>query len=107
MRPEISTLQTAVPEFPPPKKVVGSSITVYAPGATDNASPIATISGNLTGLINPNGIALDPCGTIYVTDVDTASVIEFASGSNGNVLPIRVISGVDTELRFAHGIAIH
>jgi sugar lactone lactonase YvrE len=91
----------------PPKKNVGSSITVYTPGAAGNASPIATISGNLTTLINPNGIALDSCGTIYVTDVDTASVVEFASGSNGNVLPIRVISGVDTELRFAHGIAIH
>jgi len=86
---------------------VGSSITVYAPGATDNTSPIATISGNLTGLRNPNGIALDPCGTIYVASIDNASVIEFASGSVGNVLPIRVISGVDTGLRNPFGIAIH
>ena len=86
---------------------INSSITVYAPGATGNASPIATISGNLTDLNNPNGMALDLSGTIYVTSIGNASVVEFAPGSNGNMLPSRVISGIDTGLKNPFGIAIH
>ncbi len=45
-----------------------STITVYAPGATGNAAPIATIGGNNTGLSGSVGIALDAAGQLYVTN---------------------------------------
>ena len=35
---------------------------VYAAGSNANAAPIATISGNTTGLVAPSGIALDSSG---------------------------------------------
>ena len=35
---------------------LGNSITVYAPGASGDAAPVATISGGHTGLNGPIGI---------------------------------------------------
>ena len=35
---------------------LGNSITVYAPGASGNAAPLATIGGGRTGLNGPVGI---------------------------------------------------
>ncbi len=36
------------------------TVTVYAPGSSGNAKPIATISGPLTGLEKPDGLAVGP-----------------------------------------------
>jgi len=36
------------------------TVTVYAPGSSGNAKPIATISGSLTGLEKPDGLAVGP-----------------------------------------------
>src|SRR5205814_1008297 len=48
----------------------GHSITVYAAGASGNATPTATIAGGNTGLCVPIGIALDGAGNIYVANND-------------------------------------
>src|SRR2546422_3897183 len=45
----------------------GGSITVYAAGASGNATPTATIAGGNTGLNNRGGIGLDGAGNSYVT----------------------------------------
>ena len=36
------------------------SVTVYAPGSSGDAGPIATISGSLTGLVKPAGLTVGP-----------------------------------------------
>src|SRR5260370_42046613 len=46
----------------------GNSATVYAAGATGNATPIATIAGSNTGLTSPQGIAVDAAGRLYVAN---------------------------------------
>jgi hypothetical protein len=83
-----------------------NSITVYAPGANGNASPIATITGPNTKLGEPTGIAVDPDGTIFVTNFDSNSVNTFAPGANGDVPPIAVIQGSHTGLSGPTSIAV-
>ena len=59
----------------------GGSITEYAPGARGNAGPVVTISGSATGLSNPNGVAFDAAGDLFVTNVGNDSVTEYAPGA--------------------------
>ncbi|MFZ0245007.1 MAG: NHL repeat-containing protein, partial [Candidatus Binatus sp.] len=89
---------------------------VYAAGSNANAAPIATISGNTTGLVAPSGIALDSSANIYVTDEGDAgddippSVFVYpALGSSTGLLdeaPIATISGSKTDLLSPGGIAL-
>jgi sugar lactone lactonase YvrE len=82
-----------------------NSITVYAPGANGNASPIATITGPNTKLGEPVGIAVDADGTIFVANREN-SVTAYAPGANGDVPPIAVIQGSHTGLSSPSGIAV-
>src|SRR5437762_12073590 len=45
-----------------------ASISIYASGASGDATPTATIAGSNTGLSTPQGIAVDAAGTIYVAN---------------------------------------
>jgi hypothetical protein len=92
------------------------SITVYAPGATGNVSPTATIGGQRTGLFGPQGIAIDPVnGDIYVANEPTGSdpaigsseegtILIYSPGSKGNVSPLGKIHGSATELGDPFGL---
>ncbi len=73
-----------------------------------NEAPIATISGGKTGLLYPQGIALDSSGNIYVTDSATVFVYPALGSSTGllNEAPTATISGSDTGLSFPAGIAL-
>lgn len=71
-------------------------VVIYAPNANGNIVPTAVIVGNLTGLVNPRGLAVDSSGGIYVAD--GSSILYFTPGSNGNVPPARVISGANTQI---------
>jgi len=86
------------------------SVFVYAAGSNANAAPIATISGSVTGLIEPEGIALDSSRKIYVTDESADSVYVYSAlGSRTGVLneaPIDTITGPDTGLLAPAGIAV-
>ena len=53
--------------------VDGSSVTEYAPGASGNAAPKATISGASTGLSNPHGLGFDSSGRLFVANAGTRS----------------------------------
>jgi len=81
-------------------------IEVYAAGSSGTTPPIATISGSNTGLNNPQGIAVDSQGNIYVANNSGASITEYAAGSNGNVSPIATISGSNTGLTIPYALAI-
>ena len=86
------------------------SITVYsALGSSTgflNEAPTATITGSNTGLMSPEGIAVDSTsGDIFVADSGAASVFEYSAGSNGNVAPSAAISGGNTGLMSPTGIA--
>jgi sugar lactone lactonase YvrE len=100
-----------------------TSIAVYPADAKEDSAPIMTISGvtstsrpDLTALNDPNGIALDSIGNIYVTtDFGTLyaphsprldGVIVYPAGGSGNVKPGSMISGADTGLRDPYGIAV-
>jgi sugar lactone lactonase YvrE len=86
------------------------SVFVYPPVGSStgllNESPTATISGSNTGLIYPQGIALDSSRNIYVADEAAAAVFVYSSGSHGNTAPIATISGSLTGLSAPVGVAL-
>src|SRR5439155_24244814 len=86
----------------------GSSITVYAAGASGNAAPTATIAGGNTGLNFPADIALDGAGNIYVVNQPggIGSITVYAPGASGNATPTATIAGGNTGLSFPTGIAL-
>ncbi len=83
-----------------------NSITVYAAGASGNATPTATIAGGNTGLSVPNGIAVDGAGRIYVTNFGNSSITVYAAGASGNATPTATIAGGNTGLSAPFGIAL-
>src|SRR5260370_19643325 len=85
----------------------GNSATVYAAGATGNATPIATIAGSNTGLTSPQGIAVDAAGRLYVANIANPYTITiYASGATGNATPAATIAGSNTGLSQPEGIVL-
>src|SRR6266850_537929 len=82
-----------------------NSITVYAAGASGNATPTATIAGGNTGLSSPFGIALDGAGNIYVANIGNNSITVYPAGASGNATPTATIAGGNTGLSDPFGIA--
>jgi hypothetical protein len=91
------------------------SILGFAPNSNGNVSPNITISGSSTGLAEPQGLALDRAGNLYVANCGAGcvgqnrgktSIEEFAAGSNGNVAPMKVIAGRSSHLFRPKGIAV-
>lgn len=87
------------------------SVTIYRLGTYGNVAPIATISGPLTQLNLPDGIALDSRGNIYVANEVyfggcNGLITIYPPGSNGNVAPSRVISGSLTGLADPAGLVV-
>ena len=70
----------------------GNSVTEYAAYATGNVRPVATIAGSNTKLNEPDAIALDKAGNIYVANVGRNSITEYPAGSDGNVTPNKTIT---------------
>jgi sugar lactone lactonase YvrE len=63
------------------------SVTVYAPTAKGNASPIRTIAGPRTSLVRPTGLALDPAGRVWVTNRSASGPVRFDIHADGDVEP--------------------
>jgi hypothetical protein len=86
----------------------GSYALAFDADANGNVAPVQTIRGSKTGLAQPEGIAVDAAGNIYVTNNQSlpSSVTVFAPGANGNVAPLRSIAGPRTGLKFPTGIAL-
>ena len=70
----------------------GHSVTVYAPGATGDATPQATIS---SGLQNPTGVDRGTDLTLFVGDTSANAIVEYAPGASS---PTDTITGPDTGL---------
>jgi sugar lactone lactonase YvrE len=84
-----------------------NSITVYAAGAAaENIKPIRRISGPKTGLSDPDGVAVDREGRVYVTNPGAERVTVYGAHANGNVSPIQIISGPETGLSVPGGIGV-
>ena len=85
------------------------SVTVFAPGATGNATPVQDIVGSNTDFVNPDDMAVDASGNIYVTDASSTlgpAVLEWATGSTGNVAPTNSLVGSDTAFSEPEGVAV-
>ena len=82
------------------------SVTVYAANATNNAPPTVTISGVATGLAEPEALAFDAAGNIYVSNGMGNSVTVYSAGASGNATPTKTIIGAATGLSTPNGIAL-
>jgi len=83
-----------------------NSITVYAPGARLDASPLRDISGGGTALDGVRGVAVDPSGDVYATDFADNEVTVYASGATAAAVPIATIGGATAELDGPYGVAV-
>ena len=88
------------------------SVTVYAAGATGNASPKQNIAGSKTLLDNPHGVAVDSSGDVYVDNIADpvsvpASLSVYGAGATGNVAPVQDIAGSNTQLNGVTGVAVN
>ena len=81
-------------------------VRVFAPGVTGNVAPVAAIAGSKTGILTPEGVAVDSQGNLYVGNLGNSSITVYAAGANGNVAPIRTIAGSKTLLDAVTGIAV-
>jgi sugar lactone lactonase YvrE len=86
------------------------AIREFAPGASGNAAPVATISGPATGLSGANGLAVSSSRVVYTTDTAAqgqGSILEYSpAGGQGNQAPLTTISGPATGLTSPEGITL-
>jgi len=90
---------------------VGYSVNVYPAAGNGNVSPAATIAGADTGLDEPNSLALDPGGNLYVSNgyggpTGGGTVTVYPAGSSGDAVPTATVTSNLTGLDSASGIAV-
>jgi hypothetical protein len=108
--PQSATRTLSLPVNPAPVAgfwTAGSSgVSAFGLNATSASAPTARLTGALTGLAGPGGLAFDEVGELYVANSSGPSIEEFAAGSNGNVAPVRTISGNATGLAVPAGVTV-
>lgn len=114
--PAPSPTATPVPTPTPTPTPVGATPSPSpSPSPTPtpvNIAPTLVLSGALTGLTRPSGIALDATGNLYVSDEGSVSVppsiLVFPSGLTGTVdqAPARKITGSNTQLFAPTDVAV-
>ncbi|MGH7813781.1 MAG: PQQ-binding-like beta-propeller repeat protein [Candidatus Binataceae bacterium] len=82
------------------------SLTAYAPGSEGNVPPAETIVGANTGLDDPQGVARDSGGNLYLTNWTNDSITVYPAASNGNAAPSTTISGTSTGLNGPIGVTL-
>lgn len=90
------------------------NVLVFASGAKGAATPIRSIGGSSTGIINALGVRLDAAGNAYVLNNDVnrtvwpeaSTITMFPAGSQGNVAPASALTGPDTSLGGAQAFAL-
>jgi hypothetical protein len=66
------------------------AVETFAHGA--GGAQVRVLSGSLTGLSQPVGIAFDSTGNLYVANSGNNTITVYAPNSSGNVAPIRTIT---------------
>jgi hypothetical protein len=91
----------------------GPNVELFDSGSSGNTGPLAGIAGNMTGLSNPDGLAIDAIGLYYVSNdsgLATASITVYPGGLQDNQLtnelPLATIAGSLTNLQVPTGIAV-
>jgi DNA-binding beta-propeller fold protein YncE len=88
-------------------RFVPSSLTVYDGDAKGDVAPLRTISGPLSQIDWPMGVAVDEANNeIFVANNGDNSVLVFARTAGGNVQPKRVIRGPATGIKGPMGVSI-
>ena len=88
-------------------RFLGSSLTIYDGDAAGDVAPLRTITGPLTQLDWPMGVAVDEANNeIFVASNGDNSLLVFKRTANGNVQPDRVIRGAATGIKGPMGVAL-
>ena len=88
-------------------RFVPSSLTVYDGDAKGDVAPLRTISGPLSQIDWPMGVAVDEASNeIFVANNGDSSILVFARTASGNVQPKRVIRGPATGIKGPMGVAV-
>lgn len=66
----------------------------------------STIEGPQTGLNDPQGLAVNRNGELFVANAGDRSILVFARGASGNTAPIARIAGSATQLLMPQALAI-
>ncbi len=82
-----------------------SSILIFPANSSGNVTP-GTISGTLTGLNGPVGIAVDTSGRVYAANAGAGTISVFTNGTPGNVAPMITIGGPLTTLNTPTGLSL-
>ncbi len=85
-------------------------VNVFASGSNGDVFPSTVIAGADTGLSEPNSLALDPGGNLYVLNSNggpgvSGSVTVYETGSSGDATPTMTITSNFTGLPFATDVA--
>lgn len=86
---------------------VQDEVLVFPQNTNGGPTPSIFITGNVTGLSSPQGIAVDNAGNMWVTNTTTSSITEYSAGSTGNVAPINTVQGNATSLSSPVGIVFN
>ncbi len=87
----------------------GGRVLVFPPGADGNIPPTRTIAGDATSLRSPVALAFDVQGSLYVVDVELASVAVFSVDASGDQPPLRIIGApgaTQTGLTSPEGVVV-
>jgi DNA-binding beta-propeller fold protein YncE len=88
-------------------RFVGSSVTIYDGDARGDATPLRTLSGPLTQIDWPMGVAVDEVNNeIFVANNGDNSLLVFKRTASGNAQPERVIRGPLTGIKGPMGVSV-
>lgn len=79
----------------------GNAVLGWGQSANCNCAPSIAIRGGNTGLANPDGIAIDPSGNIYVVNQTVGTMTKFPGGASGNIKPSFAIGGLASPIGIA------
>jgi hypothetical protein len=83
-----------------------NAVLSFAPAASGDTAPIATIAGPKTKLSNPAGVAIDSHGRVWVANHGSNAVTVYSPLANGDAEPLFTIAGAKTGLIKPLGLAI-
>jgi hypothetical protein len=81
-----------------------AAVDTFAPGA--GGAMLRQVTGALTLLAQPFGVAYDSAGNLYVANSGNSTITVYAPSANGNVAPIRTITAGASGLNQPKGLAL-